>query len=284
MPRRPDTTLPIPLLSIVLISALVSGCGTTTQKIATEQLLISDAVDQAITEVDFGYLSGKDVFLDTKYLHSVKGTGYANADYIISALREHLSAAGCLVQDNRNEAQIIVEPRVGALGTDGHEITYGIPQTSQFATAAAALSSAPALPAIPEISFGKSNKQMGIAKITLFAYERDSKLAVWQSGLKRSESTSNNTWVLGAGPFQKGTIHDGFRFAGQDIRREDQPRLIQFRGPSRSEIHERLKGVLVNSKRTDKDTELPSSNAPEKETEARVADLPAIGDEEITTQ
>jgi len=272
-----------PLLCVFIIAALSTGCGTTTQKIATEQLLISDAVDQAIAEVDFGYLSGKDIFLDTKYLRSVKGTGYANADYIISALREHLSAAGCLVQDKQDEANIIVEPRVGALGTDGHEITYGIPQTSQFASAAAALTSAPVMPTIPEISFGKSNKQMGIAKITLFAYERDSKLAVWQSGLKRSESTSNNTWVLGAGPFQKGTIHDGVRFAGQEINRDDHPRLIQFRGPSRSEVKERLRQVLANNKRSEENVELPSSISPDQEAEPRVAELLNPVDQEIST-
>ena len=221
------TTIKISCLAICV--CVISGCGTTTQKIATEQLLISDAVDQAVEKIDFTSLAGEDVFLDTKYLHSVKGTGYANADYIISALREQLSEAGCRIQDTRAEAKTIVEPRVGALGTDGHEITYGIPQTNQLSSAAAAISSAPAMPIIPEISFGKSDKQMGVAKITVFAYDRESKIAVWQSGQRRSESTSNNTWVLGAGPFQKGTIHEGVRFAGNEINQETQ--LAKLRPP-----------------------------------------------------
>lgn len=261
----------MPVYFVVLAFALTAGCGTTTQKIATEQLLISDAVDQAIEEVDFSYLGGKEVFLDTKYLHSVKGTGYANPDYIISALREHLSSAGCLVQDNRNDAQIIVEPRVGALGTDGHEITYGIPQTGQISSAAAALSSLPAVPVIPEISFGKSNKQMGIAKITLFAYERETKLAVWQSGLKRSESTSNNTWVLGAGPFQKGTIHDGVRFAGNELGPQSDARLIQFRNHNLPALRNRLFAGKFAEQDENEQLE-PSSTETENQQPERVAE------------
>ncbi len=209
----------VQLAVLVLLPILfTSGCGTTTQRLATEQLLISDAVDQAVAGIDFSYLSGQTVFLDTTYLKSIRGNGFANTEYIVSSIREQLAASGCRIQDERADAQIVVEPRVGALGTDGHEVTYGIPQTGQLTGAAAALSAGvPALPVIPEISFGKSDKHQGIAKIMVFAYDRETKVAVWQSGLKKSESSCTNTWVLGAGPFQKGTIHEGFRFAGREL-------------------------------------------------------------------
>lgn len=198
----------------------VAGCGTTTQRLATEQLLISDAVDQAVAEIDFSHLADQSVYLDTTFLKSVRGHGFANTEYIVSSIRQQMAAAGCRIQDVRADAKIIVEPRVGALGTDGHEVTYGIPQTGQITSAAAAFSSgAPAIPILPEISFGKSDKQQGVAKIMVFAYDRETKLAVWQSGLKQSESTSTNTWVMGAGPFQRGSIHEGFRFAGRDLRK-----------------------------------------------------------------
>jgi hypothetical protein len=32
------------------------------------------------------------------------------------------------------------------------------------------------------------------------------------------ESSSNDVWILGAGPFQRGTIHSGTEFAGKAIR------------------------------------------------------------------
>lgn len=202
----------------IWVCIFLPGCGTTTQRMATEQLLISDAIDQAVSEIDFSYLADQDVFLDTQYLKGVKGSGFANADYIISSIRQELSAAGCRVHEESKDARIVIEPRVGALGTDGHEVTYGITQMGQITTAAAAFASSPVVPAIPEISFGRSDEQLGIAKIVLFAYERDSKIALWKSGIKKSESTSSNTWVLGAGPFQKGSIYEGFRFAGRKLK------------------------------------------------------------------
>ncbi len=195
---------------------LSSGCGTTTKRLATEQLLMSDAVDRAIADIDFRSLEGKRVFLDTLFLHSVKGVGFVNSEYIISSLRQQLTAARCLIQDTRDAAEVIVEPRVGALGTDGHEVVYGIPQSGSISSAAAILSSTP-IPSIPEVSFGKSNAQSGIAKIIVYAYDRQTREPVWQSGIAKAESTSRDTWLLGAGPFQKGSIYEGMRFAGEEI-------------------------------------------------------------------
>lgn len=202
---------------VAAILVLSTGCGTTTQRLASEQLLISNAVDEAIDQIDFAPLQNQKVYLDTTFLRSVKGVGFVNADYIISSLRQQLTTAQCMIQDDEESADIIVEPRVGALGTDGHEVTYGIPQTSAIATASAALTSAPLLPAVPEISFGKLDSHSAVAKIIVFAFERDSKRPVWQSGVAKSESTSSNTWILGAGPFEKGSIHDEVRFAGTPL-------------------------------------------------------------------
>ncbi|MGY8746757.1 MAG: DUF6655 family protein [Pirellulales bacterium] len=201
----------LPLCLVALV-----GCGTTTTRTATEQLLMSDAVDQAISQINFQSLRGQKVFLDTLYLHSVKGVGFVNSEYIISSLRQQLTASSCLIQDTRESADIIVEPRVGALGTDGHEVVYGIPQAGSLTSAASMFSNSP-LPVLPELSLGKSNAQSGIAKVIVFAYDRESRLPIWQSGIAKAESTSSNTWYLGAGPFQKGTIYEGMRFAGQKL-------------------------------------------------------------------
>ena len=211
--------MPDKLFQVVLLFSLTLflGCGTTTKKLATEQLLISDAIDVAVSEIDFSHLTGQDVYLDTSYMRNAKGVSFANTDYIISSLRQQMASAGCRIQDDRNAAKIIVEPRIGALGTDGHEVNYGLPQTGQLSAAAASLSSAPVVPVIPEISFGRSDEQLAVAKIVLFAYERESKIAVWQSGVSQSESSCRSSWVLGAGPFQKGSIHDGTRFAGRQL-------------------------------------------------------------------
>lgn len=202
--------------SCVLLALLTMGCGTTTKRVATEQLLVSNAIDDAVSKIDFSSLSGKRVFLDSTYLKADKAAGFVNTNYVTSSLRQQLTAAGCLIFDSRNEVDIIVEPRVGAMGTDGHKVTYGIPKTGSLSAAASVFSGSP-IGAIPEISFAQSDAQSGIAKVVVFAYDRQTRQPVWQSGLAKAESNSTSTWVLGAGPFQKGSVYDATRFAGQDL-------------------------------------------------------------------
>lgn len=202
------------LITMLLIVPSLTGCGTTNQRKATEQLIMSDAIDRAIGEIDFSPLNGATVFFDDRYIRPVDGIGFVNAPYIISSLRQQLMASGCLLQEVREDAEIIVEARVGTLGADGHEMTFGIPKSSSLSTAATALSSAQVIPVIPEISFAKVDRQTGAAKVGVYAYERESKIAVWQSGVRTARSSSRDTYVLGAGPWQKGTIHRQPKLAG----------------------------------------------------------------------
>ena len=220
---RPFVRGPLALWTLLALGCALAGCGTTTKRVATEQLLLSDAVDTAINKIDFSHLSGRSVYLDTTYLRPIRGIAFVNADYIISSLRQQLIAARCNLMENRDQADVIVEPRVGALGNDGHEIVYGIPkqQTGQLSSAAAALGSTPILPPLPELSIAKVEAQQGIAKILVFAYERETRQPIWQSGVAKSESTARNAWLFGAGPFEKGTIYEGTRFAGRQLGSQD---------------------------------------------------------------
>ena len=206
-------------MMVIMVSCmmLLTGCGTTKVKTATEQLLISNAVDMTIGKMDFSVIAGEPVYLDTSYITQVKGYGFVNANYIISSIRQQLFAHGCQVQDARDGATYIIEARVGALGSDSHDVTYGIPANNAITTAASIITSTPSLPAIPEISFAKRHGQSGVAKIAVFIYGKDEKEPVWQSGVEFARSTANDAWVFGAGPFQWGTIHDGTRFAGSRI-------------------------------------------------------------------
>ena len=82
---------------------------------------------------------------------------------------------------------------------------------------------------IPEIPIAKRKDQRGIAKIAVFAYHRQTGSPVWQSGLVHEESTSNDVWILGAGPFQRGTIYAGTEFAGNAISSEEQKSKRQWK-------------------------------------------------------
>ncbi len=200
------------------VVVLLAGCGTTKSRTATEQLLTSNAVDQAVSQIDFRPLAGRKVYFDTTYLQPVKGVGFVNAEYIISSLRQQMMAAGCRLQDKQENAEFIVEARVGALGHDAHEVTYGIPANNALTTAAQVITpAAPQLPAIPELSIARRDDQRAAAKIAVFAYHRETRQALWQSGISQTSSTAKDVWLLGIGPFQRGTIYEGTKFVGTPI-------------------------------------------------------------------
>lgn len=208
------------------------GCGATrstdTIRTATEQLLVSDAIDRAVQSVNVQTLSGQTVFLDDSRLGEV-----VDRNYLVSTLRQHLLATGCMLRDKREDADFIVEARAGAVGTDRNDLLFGVP--SMNVPQIPLVQPVPA--AIPEIPFAKRRDQRGIAKIAVFAYHRETGMPVWQSGIAHEQSSSNDVWILGAGPFQRGTIHEGTSFAGKQLRGDESE------GPSDSPAPKRLPTV-----------------------------------------
>lgn len=213
--RRQSTANPCAArrFALVLACALVAGCGTTrlsdSSRTANEQLLISSAVDRAVGSMRFEHLSGHDVFFDPQYLK-----GAVDENYIVSTIRQQLLASGCYLKERREDAQVVVEARAGAVGTNRHDLLIGIPQVNL--PSAVGVVGAPSV--IPEIPFAKSTDQKGVAKISVFAYKRETGEPIWQSGAYPMVASAHDTWVLGAGPFQRGTIYEGTRFAGSRLR------------------------------------------------------------------
>lgn len=199
---------------VLLAVASLVGCGTTrtssTSRTATEQLLVSDAIDRAVGQVNFRALAGQSVYLEDEALNTV-----VDRQYLSSSLRQHLLASGCTIREHKTDAEFIVEARAGAVGTDNHNLLFGIPamQVPQFLPLQGLVPSA-----IPEVPFAKRQEQRGLAKVAVFAYHRETGMPVWQSGMAMSESSAKNFWIAGAGPFQKGTIFSGTNFAGAEIK------------------------------------------------------------------
>ncbi|XZE51482.1 DUF6655 family protein [Planctomycetaceae bacterium SH139] len=201
-------------LLLVVFASIAGGCGTTKSFEATEQLLLSDAVDDSIAAIDFRPLGGNKVFLDTQYIKTVKGPGFVNADYVTSALRQQVLAAGCLLQDSAEAADIIIEARVGTLGSDSFQVTYGIPANSALSSAAQALPTLPPIPVLPELSLARREAREGAAKVAAFAYHRETRQPIWQSGVARSSTTARDTYIMGVGPLQSGSVRGKTRLIG----------------------------------------------------------------------
>lgn len=205
-------------LTITLTAALLAGgCGTTREYNATEQLVLSDAVDKRVAQIDFRPLTGRKVYLDNSYLQHVKGEGFVNTEYVTSALRQQIVAAGCLIQDSAAEADVIIEARIGTLGKDDHRVTFGLPENNAFAAAAALIPGSPQLTAVPEIALARREAREAAVKISAFAYDRHTRQPIWQSGVDRATATARDTWVLGVGPFQRGSIRKETRLAGSRL-------------------------------------------------------------------
>ena len=196
---------------VLLLAFPALGCGTTrwtdTSRTATEQLLISDAIDRSVSRIDFHVLQGQTVYLDTVFLN-----GVVDKEYLVSTLRQHMLASGCTLKAKKEEADFVVEARAGAVGTDRHDLLYGVPS---FNIPWTPVTGAPA--AVPEIALAKRTDQKGVAKVAVFAYHRTTGQPVWQSGTDMIASSAKNSWLLGMGPIQRGTIYDKAQFAGRDF-------------------------------------------------------------------
>lgn len=215
--------------AIVLTISLV-GCGTMrmtdSSRSATEMLLVSQSADQAVAEIDFSPLAGKIVFLDNSGIDK----DLIDKGYVTSLVRQNMLAAGALLQDDKTRAEFVVDLRIGALGTDRNSLLVGTP-------AVQLPSVVPGLPTnLPEIAIVKKNHQRGVAKLSLFAYNRITGRAFWQSGIAEAISRENDTWVLGTGPFSAGTIRDQVELAGHpipnlpDVMKGGKPQLPQLPG------------------------------------------------------
>jgi hypothetical protein len=209
--RRASSTNPW-FAFVVFLSVSSLGCGRIVSQKATDQLIAGDAVDRTVSQIDFRILGGKKVFLDTQYINkTIPGVGFVTSEYMISSVRQKMMCDGCLLQEKTDDADFVVEMRIGALGADGHEVIYGVPPNNYLTIAASVVPTAPqgaaAIPSMPELSVGKKDDQMAAAKIALFAYNRRTREPIWQSGINESRSMVADRWYFGAGPFHKGNIY-----------------------------------------------------------------------------
>ncbi|WZO97206.1 DUF6655 family protein [Isosphaeraceae bacterium EP7] len=198
------------MLKVTVLSFLglfAAGCGTTkvtgTARSGTEQLLLTNAWDTAIQKVDFRPLTGVPVYLDTTNAMA------QDQGWVVSSLRQAMLTQGVLLRAKPEQAQWIVEARVGAYGTDSYNWLVGVPQVTIPTTVTG-------MPAgtIPEIPFIKKSDQQAVAKLALFAYDRGSGRVTWTSGTSLGTANAKDVYLGWIGPIQSGTIRGGTEFVG----------------------------------------------------------------------
>lgn len=83
-----------------------------------------------------------------------------------------------------------VEAGSAAYGTDSHTAVFGITETDQ----------------LPEINVCVGDTQFGVAKLSMFARERESGVVIWHSGPMRADGYQRMRKRFGLGPFFDGTV------------------------------------------------------------------------------
>ena len=191
-----------------------TGCGTTkwsdTSRTATEQLLISSAMDDVIDEFDFYPLTGRKIYIESK------GVVSTDKEYLLSLLRQQLAANGTFIQETKESADYVLEVSTGAVGTNRYELMYGVPETSVPAVLTLGTATT-----IPEVPFIKRTDQKAQIKLTMWAYNKKTGAIIWQSGEKLKTASIRDRWIFGAGPFTKSSFNEKTQMGGDDVPFDD---------------------------------------------------------------
>ncbi len=182
----------------VMLSVAVTagGCASTktsnTARTGTEQLLISAAIDRAMSTIDFEDFAGYKVFIDDKHLESV------DKGYLVGSIRHKVLQAGGSLAAAADGADLVLEVRSGGIGTDSQETFIGMPGIG-----------IPGMPIeLPEIKLAQRATQMGTAKLGLVCYDAKTGAAVGMGGESSALTHNNDTFVFGIGPFRSGSVLD----------------------------------------------------------------------------
>lgn len=182
--------LPLSLAGLSLVGC-TSASTSNTARTATEQVLISNAVDQSLDKMDFRPFAGRAVYFEEKYIDCV------DKAYVISSIRHRLMKAGAQLVDKADAAEVVVEARSGGIGTAHSDSFLGVPEVVL-----------PGMMTIPELRLATRTKQTGVAKIGILAYDAKSKTSLGPGGIALSRSEDNNWYVLGVGPYQSGNVRN----------------------------------------------------------------------------
>ena len=181
-------------------------------------MLISNAVDHALDKVDFQPFAGRAVYLEEKYVDCI------DKNYVIASIRHRLMNTGATLVDAADAAEIVVEPRTGAVGTVSSESFVGVPEIAL-----------PGVVTLPEVRLLTRTRQSGSAKVGLVAYDAKSKQPLGPGGQSLASSDNSNWFVVGVGPYRSGTLkqEEIQATSGRAAwRRETVPKFVTFSSPS----------------------------------------------------
>lgn len=199
----------------LLILLCLAGCAsirvTDPPRSATEQFLLSQAVEKAVGQLSVDALRDRLVYVDTRFLPDAQNRAdpqnlvfQQNQEFLFLAaeVRAKLLGSGVRLAEKKEESQIVLELRSQGVGIDRTEFLLGLPAV----VLGDATGSANVPVATPELSIVKRTTQKGFAAVAFSAYWRQTGELVAQSGPVSGKTSRQDYWFFGIGPSTVGNI------------------------------------------------------------------------------
>lgn len=150
---------------VVACAFVLAACSTQREsepaRTATEQLLFSTAAERAADKLALNLQPGTRVFVDPAY---VEGT---DSKYLMSTLRDRVLKRGAALAEGKDKADVVLEPRVGAISVDRDKTLLGIPEMKIPVPLAGPIET-------PEIALFRKGSRQGVIKVATTAYDAKS--------------------------------------------------------------------------------------------------------------
>jgi hypothetical protein len=182
-------------LSFLAAAALLSA-GCTTDRVtepyqtASEQLLVSAAVDHAIDNLKPPIPHGSKVYVDPQYFDiDPSGNNIILSHYTIGAVRDLILRAGGNLVEDRKGADLIVELRNGGQSINHKTLLVGLPAIPVPIPLTGTVQT-------PELALFKRDNQRGISKIALTSYSAKSGALARSTGPIYGDSHETHWTIL----------------------------------------------------------------------------------------
>ncbi|MEQ9488090.1 MAG: hypothetical protein RIM72_03730 [Alphaproteobacteria bacterium] len=170
------------LFGLLMLGLVVAGCADNREsqpaRTATEQLIFSRAVDRVSDSLALEIPVGSKVFMDSQYVEGV------DSKYLVASLRDRILRHGGRLVESRESADLVIEPRVGAMSIDRKTTLFGIPS---FPIPIPLVGNVE----FPELAIYKRDQQQGVIKLAITSF--DAKTGALAQSIKPEYGFSEHT-------------------------------------------------------------------------------------------
>lgn len=203
------------LAPCLLLLLLTQGCAslrvTDPPQTADEQFLMTEAATKAVSQLSLDPLRGRRVWVVSEYAFSttqpydqsfltneVRSPQFQDV-FLIAELRARLLQAGARLAETRDQADVILEVRSGALAINRMDFLLGIPAVYLPSSVTTALGSSitSAIVSTPDAVLYRSIQQQGFGAVAVVAYWRTTGDLLAISGPFVGHTFRNDYFIFG---------------------------------------------------------------------------------------